>query len=62
MWCRDITHDITAPLDDVTSEHKKTHLGRGASEVPQSLGQGLPRLPGDPHDATPSPTYLVASP
>ena len=58
---RDVTHDITVPPDNVTSEHKKTCFGRGASEVhqhemalkwPQSLGQGPPRLPGGPCDAT----------
>ena len=35
MQCRDIIHDITAPPDDVMSEHIKMRFRRGTSEVCQ---------------------------
>ena len=67
----DVTHDVMALMDDVTSKNKMTHFRRSASEVCyheiawkwlQNLGQGPPRLLGDPRDATPSPAYLGMSP
>ena len=30
---RDITYDVTALIDDVTSENKMTRFGRGMSEA-----------------------------
>ena len=48
MQHRDVTHDVTVPPDDVTSESKMMHFGRGASKAhyhkiakkqPQSLRQ-----------------------
>ena len=61
MQHRDVTHDITAPPDDVTSKHKKTRFGHGTSEVHQHkmalkqlqcLGQEPPGSPAGPRDAT----------
>ena len=40
MWCRDVTHDVTAPPDDVTSENKR----RASDAVrPKCMNMKLPK-------------------
>ena len=71
----DITYDVRAPFNNITSANKMMHFGRAASEAhpPPKLpktavdrqehhGNGTPRVPGVLHNATPSPMYLGASP
>ena len=33
MWHCDVTHDVTALINDVTSENKMMHFGHDTSEV-----------------------------
>ena len=38
MWCRDVTYDVTALINDAMSKNKMTHFGHGASEAhPQKI-------------------------
>ena len=65
IQCCDVTYDITAPFNDVTSANKMTHFGRTVPKAHPSIklpkmaidsqehhSNGTPRLPGVPCNAT----------